>query len=105
MGTFLLFLLFLFLAILLVVAAVIRFLYHKTGLSALVDLLRGKVPASRRCGGQTAGGGGTGGAAGGAQRRTTTATGEVIIDRRDPQQANRKIFDKDEGEYVEFSEE
>ncbi len=102
MGTFLLLLLFLLLAIILVVLAVIRFLYHKTGLSALVDLLCGKVPANRRFGGQTAGDGGT---AESAQRRTTTATGDVIIDRRDPQQAIRKIFDKDEGEYVDFSEE
>lgn len=31
--------------------------------------------------------------------------GDVIIDQRDPQKANRKIIPKDEGEYVEFTEE
>ena len=30
--------------------------------------------------------------------------GEVVIDRRSPDEANRKIFSKNEGEYVDFEE-
>lgn len=29
---------------------------------------------------------------------------EVIVDERSPEEANRKIFSKDEGEYVDFKE-
>lgn len=36
--------------------------------------------------------------------RTMTATGETIIDQRKGRD-NRKIYDSDDGEYVEFSEE
>lgn len=39
------------------------------------------------------------------QRTTTTSTGDVIIDRRSPEQSHQKIFQKGEGEYVEFEEE
>ena len=47
------------------------------------------------------------GANGNRQRQTynNTATDEVIIDRRTPDEANRKIFQKNEGEYVDFVEE
>lgn len=38
-------------------------------------------------------------------RRTRTTSGETIIDTRNPEHANRKIFAKDEGEYVDFREE
>lgn len=31
--------------------------------------------------------------------------GETIIDQRDPETANRKIFERGEGEYVDFKEE
>ena len=37
-------------------------------------------------------------------RRTQTATGETIIDHRHQERENKKIFDDDEGEYVEFTE-
>lgn len=37
-------------------------------------------------------------------RRTQTSAGTTIIDNRDPEQAERKIFADDEGEYVEFEE-
>ncbi|MGI6223195.1 MAG: DUF4834 family protein [Prevotella sp.] len=37
-------------------------------------------------------------------KTTTTESGETIVDARDPETANRKIFDKDEGEYVKFKE-
>ena len=41
-----------------------------------------------------------------SQRRTTrTAEGFTIVDQRDPNKANKKIFAQDEGEYVEFTEE
>jgi len=36
--------------------------------------------------------------------RQTHVNGNVIIDRRDPEQVNRKIIPKEEGEYVEFEE-
>ena len=50
---------------------------------------------------------GFGGAARGGQggRGASSATDEVIIDRRAPGEAGRKIFSKDEGEYVDFEEE
>lgn len=38
------------------------------------------------------------------QRSTTTANGDTIIDTRNQEQANKKIFSKDEGEYVDFKE-
>ena len=36
---------------------------------------------------------------------STSDTEERIIDTRDPSQANKKIFKKNEGEYVDFKEE
>lgn len=38
-------------------------------------------------------------------KTTTTDSGDTIIDRRTPEEANKKIFAKDEGEYVDFKEE
>ena len=38
------------------------------------------------------------------RRRKTTTGGVTIEDRRDPSQANKKIFAHDEGEYVDFTE-
>jgi hypothetical protein len=38
------------------------------------------------------------------RQRTTTSSGVTIIDDRDPNVASRKIFDNDEGEYVDFKE-
>ena len=43
----------------------------------------------------------------GQQRRhatTRTADGVTIVDSRDPERANTKIFSRDEGEYVDFTE-
>lgn len=40
-----------------------------------------------------------------SRRTTQTAGGVTIIDSRDPQQADKKIFAHDEGEYVDFTEE
>lgn len=37
-------------------------------------------------------------------RSTTTAGGDTIIDTRDREHANQKIFGKDDGEYVDFQE-
>ncbi len=41
------------------------------------------------------------------QTNRTQANGcnEIITDERSPEEANRKIFSKDEGEYVDFKEE
>ena len=33
---------------------------------------------------------------------TTTDSGDTIVDTRSPEQANQKIFGKDEGEYVDY---
>ncbi len=41
----------------------------------------------------------------GEARQTQTATGETIIDQHHQKRENRKIFDDEEGEYVEFTEE
>ncbi len=38
-------------------------------------------------------------------QQRTYPNDEMIIDRRTTEQANQKIFDKNEGEYVEFTEE
>ena len=35
----------------------------------------------------------------------TNVDGNVVIDRRSPEDASKKIIPKDEGEYVDFSEE
>lgn len=37
-------------------------------------------------------------------RTHTTASGTIIIDNRDPEKADRKIFADDDGEYVDFEE-
>lgn len=37
-------------------------------------------------------------------RKTKTKEGVIITDMRNPEQANRKIFTKEEGEYVPFEE-
>lgn len=38
------------------------------------------------------------------QRTTTTSSGDVVEDRRSEYEINRKIFTKEEGEYVDFEE-
>ena len=38
------------------------------------------------------------------QRTTQTSDGVTIIDQREPNEADKKIFASDEGEYVEFEE-
>lgn len=39
------------------------------------------------------------------QYRHTSGDDEIIIDRRTPDEMNRKIFSKNEGEYVDYEEE
>lgn len=39
------------------------------------------------------------------QYRQTSGDDEIIIDRRTPDEMNRKIFSKNEGEYVDYEEE
>lgn len=39
------------------------------------------------------------------QYRQTSGDDEIIIDRRAPDEMNRKIFSKNEGEYVDYEEE
>lgn len=38
-------------------------------------------------------------------RTTHYGKGETVVDSRSPQETNRKIFTKDEGEYVDYEEE
>jgi hypothetical protein len=38
-------------------------------------------------------------------QQQTNVDGNVVIDRRSPEDASKKIIPKDEGEYVDFSEE
>ena len=40
-----------------------------------------------------------------AQQRTNYSNREGVIDTRDPEEAQKKIFKKDEGEYVDYEEE
>ena len=51
---------------------------------------------------KTAGGGATGG--NGSTAGSGTFVNEELYDQRSPREANRKIFKKDEGEYVDFEE-
>ena len=39
------------------------------------------------------------------QNRRHQSDHESVIDRRSPEEANQKIFSKDEGEYVDYTEE
>ena len=39
-----------------------------------------------------------------SHRTTRTADGVTIVDNRDPNKSDKKIFAKDEGEYVDFTE-
>lgn len=39
------------------------------------------------------------------ETRQQSVDGNVVIDRRDPKEANKKIIPKDEGEYIDFEEE
>ena len=39
------------------------------------------------------------------ETRQQSVDGNVVIDRRDPRDANKKIIPKDEGEYIDFEEE
>ena len=41
----------------------------------------------------------------GSRTSTTTPTGEVVEDRRTEDEINRKIFTREEGEYIDFEEE
>lgn len=39
-----------------------------------------------------------------SESRRTNSDGNVVIDRRDPKETNRKIIPDDEGEYVDYEE-
>ena len=47
----------------------------------------------------------SGGCSQSTRRTTRTDDGVTIVDNRDPNAANKKIFAQDEGEYVDFTEE
>lgn len=98
-GTFLLILLSLFLLALVFVVVLLRKLFYNTGLGRIFSFFR-NVQGNQTATGNTAGRHTRNGA-----RQTTTRSGEVIIDRRDPDKASQKIFTKDEGEYVDYQEE
>lgn len=98
-GSILLFVLFILLIGILFTIALLRTLYHRSGLSYIVNMFRQK-PQDEQSQQQSADGQHRSGT-----RQTRTSSGNIIIDRRDPEKANRKIFDDDEGEYVDFKEE
>ncbi len=99
LGSILFFLLFLFLLAVLLVAFVLRKLFYNTGLDRLFSIFRNLQ------GGPSGDGQGTNQRSRSAGRQTTTHSGDVIIDRRDPEKANQKIFKNGEGEYVDYKEE
>jgi len=39
-----------------------------------------------------------------SEKHHTTADGNVVIDRRNPKETNRKIIPDDEGEYIDYEE-
>ena len=80
--------LFKFLFILIIIGAVIFLLGIGLVLNFVRKLFGGSRPRSSR-----------------ARQKSTGKAKEHVEDRRDPQAANRKIFSKDEGEYVDFTEE
>lgn len=90
---------FLLIIVLFVLSAItIRRLLHQLGLDKILDLLKGKTDPHQYQQGaskQTAQ----------HRRQTQTPSGDTIIDQRTPEEANQKIFNKNEGEYVEFDEE
>lgn len=89
----------LFLVILVLMAAMaLRGLYYRSGLKKALDALRGQAAGAspsdrnRNDGGRH------------HRRAGKTPSGDVIIDHRDPEKAQQKIFGKDEGEYVDYEE-
>lgn len=95
----LLFVFIIFVVMIIVAAVLLRSLYYRTGLNKIVDLLRGQTNGQQRSQRRSAYQGQH------RPRPTETPDGNVIIDRRNPEKANQKIFDKDEGEYVDYKEE
>lgn len=77
-----------FLFILIIIGAVIFLLGIGLVLNFVRKLFGGSRPQASR-----------------GRQKSTGKTKEHVEDRRDPQTANRKIFSKDEGEYIDFTEE
>ncbi|MGI6243611.1 MAG: DUF4834 family protein [Prevotella sp.] len=93
-----LFVFLLIIALFVLSAVTLHRLLHQTGLDKIIDMLKGKTKPSQHQQGASK-------RAGWHKRQTQTPTGDTIIDRRTPEEANQKIFHKNEGEYVEFEEE
>jgi hypothetical protein len=94
-----LFILLLIIAMLGLTAIILRRLFHHLGLNKIFNLLKGQSghyqhtrQSSSRQTKQR-------------RRQTQTSSGDIIIDRRSPEEVNQKIFDENEGEYVDFVEE
>jgi hypothetical protein len=79
-------------------AVTLHRLFHQLGLDKIIDLLKGKTEPRQQQQGSSK-------RTGWHQRQTQTPSGDTIIDHRTPEEANQKIFHKNEGEYVEFEEE
>lgn len=77
-----------FLFILMIIGAVIFLLGIGLVLNFVRKLFGGSRPQASR-----------------GRQKPTGKSKEHVEDRRDPQTANRKIFSKDEGEYIDFTEE
>ncbi len=82
-----------------ILAFIVYRLFSMTGLGKIFDLLR-KGGSSSYANPNT-----SYGQQQGTRQRTTTPQGDVIIDQRNPDKANQKIFDQSEGEYVDYKEE
>jgi nucleoid-associated protein YgaU len=86
---------FLLLILCAVAAGAVIFLRVRRHLQSIADQFQQQTGAGKRTseGPQASG------------RRTTTPSGEEIIDLRDPEKVQQKIFKSDEGEYVDYTEE
>lgn len=93
----LMFVFLLIIAMFVLTAVILHRLFHQLGLNQIFNLFRGKTKGEHRRQGtskQTHWG----------KRQTQTPSGITIIDHRTPEKVNQKIFQKDEGEYVDFEE-
>lgn len=85
-----------FIVLVLVILAVftLRRVLYKSGLGRIFELFKGRMGQQQPTGQNPH-----------RPHHTTTANGDTVIDRRSPEKANQKIFDKSEGEYVDYKEE
>lgn len=96
--SFLLFLLFLFLFGIILAVLTLCNLYYRSGLDQVFSLFRKQQDPGKQKNSTSSK------HRGGRNRHTKTDSGDILIDTRDPEKANQKIFADNEGEYVDFNE-